>query len=251
MKKYQYLLCLSFLVIFSCQKTHELKTRNLDKSTSSNSLNEQMLKAHLYCFQEENEEKCSESRKGLSANPTLGKIAENFKQNCGLRGTGNCAIAGFLEEIRGNNKEAFLYLEKGCGFADKMSCHNLGVLFNSNQKFGKAADAFERACLFGHLRSCDNAGVIYLKLEKYDSAMENLDKGCANKDANACYNLACVHSLKKQKTMALRALRLSVDLGFDKLEHLDKDSDLDYIRNEKAFGDIRLLLIKKLKIKSI
>lgn len=242
------ILLLLLILICSCQKTQK---NNSVKQPSANSLNRQMVRAHMYCFQEENEKKCAESREKLSGNPMIAKVAENFKSTCGLRGTSNCAIAGFLEEIRGNTKVAVEYLEKGCGFADKMSCHNLGVLFNSNQNPELAADAFERACLFGQMRSCDNAGVIYLKLEKYDLAVENLTKGCANKDANACYNLACAHSLKKEKNSSLRALRLSVDLGFDKAEHLDKDTDLDFIRKDKAFKQIRSNLLKKSKMKKI
>ena len=55
----------------------------------------------------------------------------------------------------------------------------------------------------------------------------------------SAYNLACVYSLNKQKKPALKALELARKRGFNSPEQLDKDKDLDYIRNEKDFKEIK------------
>jgi tetratricopeptide (TPR) repeat protein len=52
------------------------------------------------------------------------------------------------------------------------------------------------------------------------------------------YNLACAYSLSKQKKNALKNLKLAVEAGFRNRAHMEKDPDLDNIRNEKAFKDI-------------
>jgi thiol-disulfide isomerase/thioredoxin len=54
----------------------------------------------------------------------------------------------------------------------------------------------------------------------------------------AHYNLACAHSLKGDKPKALEHFRVSVDLGFEDLDHIAKDTDLDNIRHEPAFREV-------------
>jgi tetratricopeptide (TPR) repeat protein len=52
------------------------------------------------------------------------------------------------------------------------------------------------------------------------------------------YNLACVYSLAGNKKKALDYLRQAVKKGFNDLELIKKDKDLDLIRNEKEFKEI-------------
>ncbi len=52
------------------------------------------------------------------------------------------------------------------------------------------------------------------------------------------YNLACTYSLDKQKKKALKSLKMAVEAGFKNRAHMEKDSDLLNIRNEKAFKEI-------------
>ena len=52
------------------------------------------------------------------------------------------------------------------------------------------------------------------------------------------YNLACTYSLDKQKKKALKSLKMAVEAGFKNRAHIEKDSDLDNLRNEKAFKEI-------------
>jgi tetratricopeptide (TPR) repeat protein len=57
------------------------------------------------------------------------------------------------------------------------------------------------------------------------------------------YNLACAYALDKNKHQALENLELAVENGFDELAILERDEDLDSIRNTSEFRGI----IQKLK----
>ncbi len=55
----------------------------------------------------------------------------------------------------------------------------------------------------------------------------------------SAYNLACAYSLNKQTKPALKALELAMKRGLNNPAQLDNDKDMDYIRNEKAFKEIK------------
>jgi tetratricopeptide (TPR) repeat protein len=63
--------------------------------------------------------------------------------------------------------------------------------------------------------------------------------------SHSVYNLACVESLLKNEKPALDYLQRAIDLGWHDVEHIGKDSDLDFIRNTPQFK----LIIEKLKEK--
>ena len=51
------------------------------------------------------------------------------------------------------------------------------------------------------------------------------------------YNLACSHALLGQMDGAYRSLSRAISLGYDDLEFLQNDSDLDTLRNDDRFGE--------------
>lgn len=53
--------------------------------------------------------------------------------------------------------------------------------------------------------------------------------------ANNYYHLACIYSLQKDNNKAITSFEKAIDLGFLNYAHARKDTDLDYIRNEKQF----------------
>lgn len=64
--------------------------------------------------------------------------------------------------------------------------------------------------------------------------------------ASCAYNTACGYSLQNQKEKALNFLRISVENGNTNDAHMNRDTDLDNIRNEKAFTEIlNLVKLKK------
>jgi tetratricopeptide (TPR) repeat protein len=53
------------------------------------------------------------------------------------------------------------------------------------------------------------------------------------------YNLACSHSLLNQVDSAIEALERAIALGYQNFDHIQKDSDLDNLRQDRRF--IRIL----------
>ena len=83
----------------------------------------------------------------------------------------------------------------------------------------------------------------YVQLEKLLGEQKNLfnrlskedQKKYAGKNASVDYNLACLYSLKKDKKKAVEYFGKAIDGGYTNYSHAAKDTDLDYIRNEKDF----------------
>lgn len=65
-------------------------------------------------------------------------------------------------------------------------------------------------------------------------------------NATAHYNLACSLALVRRNTAALRALQQAVDLGYDDLEWMKQDPDLDALKHRPEF----LALMEQLKPQS-
>jgi beta-lactamase regulating signal transducer with metallopeptidase domain len=91
----------------------------------------------------------------------------------------------------------------------------------------------------------DTARELYRK-ERYDQAgvaYENAAKADYRADV-AWYNAACSYALDNQRTRALGALKNALNEGFDQLDLLQKDTDLNSIRNDSRF---QLLLDEVMK----
>ena len=52
------------------------------------------------------------------------------------------------------------------------------------------------------------------------------------------YNLACSHSLLGDLDSALEALEKAMRLGYQNMEHLKKDADLDNLRSDRRFVEL-------------
>ncbi|MFT3867022.1 MAG: hypothetical protein QM715_00860 [Nibricoccus sp.] len=66
------------------------------------------------------------------------------------------------------------------------------------------------------------------------------------KNATAHYNLACSLALSKRRTDALRSLKQAVDLGYDDVDWMTQDPDLEDLKDHPEF----LRLLEKLKPQS-
>jgi beta-lactamase regulating signal transducer with metallopeptidase domain/tetratricopeptide (TPR) repeat protein len=77
--------------------------------------------------------------------------------------------------------------------------------------------------------------------ERYDEAIEAfrhaIDEG-TRVDA-ATYNIACGYALKGDARQAVEWLRKSLDEGFELSSYIDKDDDLDGIRSDPGFVELR------------
>ena len=80
-------------------------------------------------------------------------------------------------------------------------------------------------------------GLQYLKIKRYEKAVGEFLKVLEIEPENevAEYNVACAYSLWGKTDDALKHLARAIELGFDDVEHIDKDPDLDPIRQHERF----------------
>lgn len=76
-----------------------------------------------------------------------------------------------------------------------------------------------------------------LKQKEFDEAEKHFLKAMdfANEDPWTSYNLACLYALWNKKDQALKHFEDALTKGFDDFDHINKDTDLDSIRNESMF----------------
>lgn len=100
----------------------------------------------------------------------------------------------------------------------------------------KGADA-------GHL---DELGRELLRHDRYEEAAGAFERAAAMEDdpASTLYNAACARSLNRQKPQALDLLQRAVERGFTDAGHIDSDDDLDNIRGEARFKQLRALAVE-------
>ena len=57
-------------------------------------------------------------------------------------------------------------------------------------------------------------------------------------DSVIIYNLACSYSLTEEIDLAISTLKKAISLGYNDIEQLAIDSDIDNIRNDKRYKDM-------------
>jgi beta-lactamase regulating signal transducer with metallopeptidase domain/Flp pilus assembly protein TadD len=88
-----------------------------------------------------------------------------------------------------------------------------------------------------------DAGLDLLRLrqlnESIDAYTRAIDLG--QKTSTAMYNLACAYALKGETTTAQRWLERAIENGFDSVEKLENDPDLNTLRGQADFADMKAL----------
>lgn len=56
-------------------------------------------------------------------------------------------------------------------------------------------------------------------------------------DEGILYNLACSYSLMKEVDKAFGAMKLALECGYDDLNYLEVDDDLEYLRKDERFQE--------------
>ncbi|MBI5359357.1 MAG: hypothetical protein HZA48_02110 [Planctomycetes bacterium] len=83
-----------------------------------------------------------------------------------------------------------------------------------------------------------NLGIYYIEKPDYENALKCFAKIIQTvdpHDGTAYYNLACIYSLMKDTQRALKCLEGAAAFGYDDVEFMEKDTDLDNIRNEDGY----------------
>lgn len=91
-----------------------------------------------------------------------------------------------------------------------------------------------------------NRGAVYLTQGKFNKAEQDYLQASKLKpnDKSLNYNIACLYSKIEKIDLALDALEKSLESGFDDIERLRNDADLDNLRKNKEFN----ALLEKHKI---
>jgi TPR repeat protein len=111
-------------------------------------------------------------------------------------------------------------------------------------KTGKSANQYDAALaqrlLTDLVINMSREGSDYLQKRDFRRAALSFEISlqAGNEHPNLLYNLACVYSLSRNKKKAFDYLQQAVKKGFNNLELIKKDKDLDFIRNEKEFIEI-------------
>ena len=87
-------------------------------------------------------------------------------------------------------------------------------------------------------------GDLYTRVGRYEDGLavdQRLAELCPD-DSLVWYNLACSLALLSRRAPALRALKRSIELGYDDAEWMRQDEDLKSLRDERGFKT----LLKKL-----
>ena len=88
-------------------------------------------------------------------------------------------------------------------------------------------------------------GNAYTAMGKYDEGLQ-IDlrlKKLRPCDSIVHYNLACSYSLLGKIKLSLTALGKSIELGYDDVQYIEDDADLDRLRDEEGYK----ILVNKLK----
>ena len=90
-------------------------------------------------------------------------------------------------------------------------------------------------------------GDAYTRKSLHEKALE-VDKRLSAllpKDPTVHYNLACDYALLKKPKLALDTLEKAIRLGFRNFKHIEKDPDLDSIKQDKRYQELLLKFRKK------
>jgi tetratricopeptide (TPR) repeat protein len=89
----------------------------------------------------------------------------------------------------------------------------------------------------GNIPALTALGALYTRMALHEKALE-IDRRLVTllpDDVIVHYNLACSLAMIGQSDRALDALEMAVLLGYDNLEHMKKDSDLDTLRQHPRY----------------
>ena len=90
-------------------------------------------------------------------------------------------------------------------------------------------------------------GDAYTKKGRYKEGLK-IDKRLARlkpKDPIVQYNLACSYSLLKIADLSLKALKKAIDLGYRDFAFIDKDPDLEFIKEDPRYRKLLSEYTKK------
>ncbi len=139
------------------------------------------------------------------------------------------AIADYTQAIELDPKLALAYNNRG--LAKRYLKDDTGAIADYTQAIEIDSN---------YAQAYHNRGAAKARLKDYTGAMADYTQAIALNPnyALAYYNLCCTYSLKGETAEAIKHLRRALELGYDNFNNIAKDTDLDNLRQLKAFQDL-------------
>lgn len=113
---------------------------------------------------------------------------------------------------------------------------NRGVLYRLKGESAKTEADFKQVIRLDSIpEKSDCAFYAYYYLGQKEKAIEVLNKMLDKDKKGNCYDAACLYSIMGEKEKALSYLHQSLEDGFRRFAHINRDRDLDNIRNTVEF----------------
>lgn len=137
------------------------------------------------------------------------------------------AIEDLTASITLDPSYAYNYLVRGCAY------RKLGNMTAAQKDFRRCIDMDTT-----DMEELSCAHFAYHYLGDDVNAIRLLDTVLRYDYENNLYDAACLYSLMDNKERAITYLRLAFEHGYNRFTHIEKDHDLDNIRNEKEFKQL-------------
>ena len=118
-----------------------------------------------------------------------------------------------------------------------------GVAHDKAERYVQAKQMFHRALAYNpdYLPAHFHLGITYVNTQEYDRSIRSFEKVIQldPTEAAAYYNIACCYSLMGNVDEAVKWLAQSVERGFNDYQHMDQDGDLDNMRTDPRYQQLR------------
>ena len=120
---------------------------------------------------------------------------------------------------------------------------NKGLFHERRYEWDQAGECFRKVLELQpkHAEALQRLGGIYIRNKDYDKAAvlyEQAVLAMPEASLSIRYNLACVYALKNDKEKSLKYLREIVADGFDKMDVMNQDEQLENVRETAGFKEI-------------
>jgi tetratricopeptide (TPR) repeat protein len=175
--------------------------------------------------------------KGRDALPYYEKIVERYPEYAEVHAN----MAVILAE-QGKDKAALYHFEQAAQRSPSSVTiwFNKGLFHERRYEWDQAGECFRKVLDVQpkHAEALQRLGSIYIRNKNYDKAAglyEQAFQAMPEASLSIRYNLACVYALKNDKEKSLKYLREIVAEGFDKMDLMRTDEQLENVRETAGF----------------
>lgn len=116
---------------------------------------------------------------------------------------------------------------------------NRGNLYRIKGETALAKSDFEQVIQRDTVPGDDNtAHYAYYYLGEKNKAIDFMDKALTKNDKGNFYDAACLYSIMGEKQKSIEYLRKALETGFRRFAHINRDRDLNNIRDEESFKQL-------------